>query len=79
MPSRRIVLRQSAFSACGPRPSSLLSLALRTARSGDELVIEGEDVTYPFVKVKEMLEAEGFSIVEENFDGIEYTVRAVKK
>lgn len=57
---------------------TLLLAALLEAGPGEEVVVRGEDPFYPLARVREIVEGEGFEIVEERFDGVQYILRARK-
>lgn len=75
---RTVELTARAFESCRRRPMTILLMNLMEASPGEEIVIRGEDVFYPLARVKEIVVGEGFEIVEEKFDGIEYILRARK-
>ena len=77
--ARRILLRAELLQSCRRRPIMILLTELNSAAPGEEVVVEGEDPFYPYRRVREIVETEGFTIVEEEFDGLEYTIRAVKQ
>lgn len=75
----KLELTVESAKSCREKPIALLSVILLKAAPGDIVELEGEDLYYPYRHVKEALQISGMEILEEDYDGFTYRIKAVKK
>ncbi len=72
----RVELALEKAQSCRAKPIALLALAIERLGSGDELVVEGEDFYYRHDQVVDLLREAGLEIVDDEYDGFTYRIRA---
>ncbi|MEB3760620.1 MAG: hypothetical protein GSR81_07235 [Desulfurococcales archaeon] len=73
-----VELTLEAARSCKDKPTAKLLVTLLAMDPGDTLVVTGEDLYYPYQKLLKLLEAQGFEILEKDYDGLTYKIKACK-
>ncbi len=73
-----IELTEEAFRSCREKPTFKLIAALTEAGEGEEIVVVGEDQIMRYDVLLDILEQEGFRVVERERGPVRYRVRAVR-
>ncbi len=73
-----IELTEEAFRSCREKPTFKLIAALTEAGEREEIVVVGEDQIMRYDVLLDILEQEGFRVVEGERGPVRYRVRAVR-
>ncbi|MCE4620279.1 MAG: hypothetical protein F7C33_04570 [Desulfurococcales archaeon] len=72
----RVLLTREAYKSCFAKPSAKFLSTILSLEKGDLIEVKGEETFYPLERALRTLREAGFRILQEESDGVEYTVIA---